>query len=87
MPYSSGGRPATEFSAMFPSSAPSYNQALVPSARVTNCGAKSTYLAGSRPSNTLGGSTTWSSTLTRIMSSASITHPLPFAPGDAVEYE
>ena len=40
----------------------------MPSARVTNCGARSAYFAGSRPSNRWGGSTTWSSTLTSTMS-------------------
>ena len=39
-------------------------------------GARSWYLAGSRPSNMSGGSTTWSSTLTRIRSSVRIRLPL-----------
>ena len=75
MPYSSGGRPATALSATLAISWSSYTHALVPSSRVTNCGARSTYLAGSRPSNTFGGSTTWSSTLTSTMSSISMTAP------------
>ena len=69
MPYSSGGRPATALSATFEISWPSYTHAFVPSARVMNFGARSTYFAGRRPSNRCGGSTAWSSTLTRTMSS------------------
>ena len=76
MPYSSGGRPATALSATLAISWPSYTQALVPSSRVTNCGARSTYFAGRRPSNRCGGSTTWSSTLTSTMSLMSIADPL-----------
>ncbi|EUA49832.1 hypothetical protein I552_0760 [Mycobacterium xenopi 3993] len=51
---------------------PLYCQTLVPSGLVTNFGANSTYFAGSRPSKTSGGSTTWSSTLTRTRSLISI---------------
>src|SRR6516164_3701693 len=72
MPYSSGGRPATAFRATFEIDAPSYSQALVPSSRVTNFGARSAYFDGNRPSNICGGSTTWSSTLTKTRSLMSI---------------
>jgi hypothetical protein len=77
MPYSSGGRPATAFSATLEISWPSYVQAFVPSTRVMNLGARSAYLAGSRPSNTFGGSTTWSSTLASTMSLMSIADSVP----------
>ena len=46
MPYSSGGRPATAFRATLEISWPSYTQALVPSSRVMNFGARSTYFGG-----------------------------------------
>jgi hypothetical protein len=68
IPYSSLGRPATAFRATLPTVSPLYCQTLVPSGFVMNFGANSTYFAGRRPSKTFGGSTTWSSTLTRTKS-------------------
>src|SRR5690242_10314284 len=82
MPYSSGGRPATALSATFAISWPSYRHALVPSSRVTNRGARPAYFAGNRPSNTWGGSTTWSSTLTRTMSSICTATPVTRTPNE-----
>src|SRR5205085_8834549 len=76
MPYSSGGRPATALSATFEISWPSYAHAFVPSARVMNFGARSAYFSGRRPSKRCGGSTTWSSTLTKTMSSMFMAPPL-----------
>src|SRR6266446_222758 len=75
MPYSAGGRPATALSPMFGSSAPRNDQTSVPSSLVTSVGASSTYLAGRWPSHMPGGSTTWSSTETRIRSSSCMPAP------------
>src|SRR3954468_20156818 len=72
MPYSAGGRPATAFRPMLGSSAPRNAQTSVPSSLRTGFGASSAYLAGRRPSHMSGGSTTWSSTLTRMRSSISM---------------
>src|SRR6516162_5714621 len=69
MPYSSGGRPATAFSPTLVACWPSKTQASVPSSAVMTLGAWSAYLAGMCPENMSGGSTTWSSTDTRIRSS------------------
>ena len=68
-PYSSGGRPATALSPTLVASWPSNTQASVPSGLVTTLGTSSLYRSGMCPSNMSGGSTTWSSTETRIMSS------------------
>src|SRR5262245_64419894 len=46
-------------------------------------GARSSYFFGTRPTNTSGGSTTWSSTLTRIMSSICMMD-LPLRPRSTV---
>src|SRR5436305_5048297 len=56
-------------------SLPSYTQTSVPSARLTLLGAMSFHLSGKWFSNMSGGSTTWSSTLTRIRSSSCIWPP------------
>ena len=75
MPYSSRGRPATALSPMLGITAPLNTQTSAPSSVWTTLGAWSAYLAGTRPSNSVGGSTRWSSTLTRIMSLAFIGPP------------
>ena len=69
IPYSSGGRPATALSPMLGICWPSKTHTSVPSALCTRRGARSFQRAGRRPSHMSGGSTTWSSTLTRIRSS------------------
>ena len=70
MPYSSGGRPTTAFRPMFGICLPSKTQTSLPSfLRTTAARAPCTAPAGGC-SNMSGGSTTWSSTLTRIRSSA-----------------
>src|SRR5665213_3392778 len=81
MPYSSRGRPATALSATLGRTWPSYSHELVPSPLVMNCGARSAYLAGSRSSNSPGGSTTWSSTLTSTISLISMAHTPSRPPG------
>ena len=53
----------------------------VPSSWCTTCGAMSWYFAGRWRSNTSGGSTTWSSTLTMIMSSICIGRAPGSCPG------
>ena len=68
-PYSSFGRPATAFSPMFGITAPLNIHTSLPSSVCSTRGAASAYFAGTRPSNMSGGSTTWSSTLMKIMSS------------------
>src|SRR5437870_3706389 len=75
MLYSSGDRPATAFSPMLGTSLPSYTHTSVPSGFLTLLGARSFHLAGTWWSHMSGGSTTWSSTLTRIMSSRRIPGP------------
>ncbi len=65
MLYSSGGRPATALSPMFGIVLPSNSQTSIPS-RWTLFGANSFHLSGRWSSKRVGGSTTWSSTLTRI---------------------
>src|SRR5450759_2617297 len=70
MLYSSGGRPATALRPMFGISAPWYTQTSVPSSLRTLRGANSLSLSGRWASNSVGGSTTWSSTLTRMRFSA-----------------
>ena len=72
MPYSSGGRPATALSPMLGISLPSNTHTSLPSSAASTFGARSASLAGRCPSNRSGGSTTWSSTLTRIRSSTCI---------------
>src|SRR5688500_6140292 len=58
---------------------PSYSQTSLPSSLWTALGARSSYFLGSLPSNSPGGSTTWSSTLTRIRSSTfTIGPPCPW---------
>src|SRR6478609_1748916 len=61
---------------MFGSSWPSYNQTSLPLAFWMTLGARSLYLAGRWLANMSGGSTTWSSTDTRIMSSVRMEVPL-----------
>src|SRR6185503_6638712 len=68
-PYSSGGRPATALRPTLVASCPSNTQASVPSPLVTTRGARLRYRAGMGASNMPGGSTTWSSTETRMRSS------------------
>src|SRR5215470_8359781 len=68
MPYSSGGRPATAFSPTFGICAPSKTHMSLPSALWTSRGARSFHFASTCRSHMSGGSHTWSSTLTRIMS-------------------
>ena len=72
IPYSSTGRPATALSPMLVASLPSKRQISVPSSRRSTTGTWSAKRAGMRSANMSGGSTTWSSTLTRIRSSSSI---------------
>ena len=69
MPYSSLGRPATALSPTLGISAPLNIHTSEPSSLRTTFGAWSRYFAGMWPSNIVGGSTRWSSTLTMIMSS------------------
>src|SRR5581483_7799797 len=83
MPYSAGGRPATALSPMFGSSWPRNDKTSVPSSFVTTRGASSAYFAGRWPSHMPGGSTTWSSTETRIMSSSCMGVPLVVEAEDA----
>ena len=68
MPYSSLGRPATALSPTFGICWFSKNQASEPSFLVRSRGALSFHFAGTWRSNMSGGSHTWSSTETRIMS-------------------
>src|SRR5438552_2981385 len=68
---------------MLPDSNPSNTQRSMPCSLVTTFGARSRYLAGTWWSNMSGGSMTWSSMLTRIMSSVRISWSLP----EAVERE
>src|SRR5262249_10475281 len=75
MLYSSGGRPATALSPMFGITLSSYIHTSMPS-RCTFLGANSIHFSGRCPSKRSGGSTTWSSTLTRIRSSARMGSPL-----------
>src|SRR5918996_1948137 len=75
MLYSSGRRPATALSPMLGITLSSYTQTSMPS-RCTFFGAYSIHFSGRWPSKRSGGSTTWSSTLTRIRSSARIVSPL-----------
>src|SRR5436190_9080126 len=83
MPYSAGGRPPTAFDPMVGSSLPRNDHTSVPSAFVTSLGTSSAYFAGRRSSHMPGGSTTWSSTETRIMSSICIACPLVLQVEDA----
>ena len=75
-PYSSGGRPATAFRPTLVASWPSNTHASVPSGLVITFGAWSLYLSGMCPANMSGGSTTWSSTDTRIRSSIFMVYSL-----------
>src|SRR3954454_4144838 len=68
-PHSSLGQLTTALSPMEPISWPSNCHFSLPSAPITMCGNRSRYLAGPWRSNMSGGSTTWSSMLTRIRSS------------------
>src|SRR4029077_3328424 len=72
MPYSSGGRPVNAWSPTFGMCRSRNFHASVPSSRCSMWGATSRYFAGRWCSNTSGGSTTWSSTLTRMRSSVRI---------------
>src|SRR2546421_10272005 len=83
-PYSAGGRPATAFSPMLGSSAPWKDHTSVPLSLVTSFGASSTYFDGRWSRHMSGGSTTWSSTETRIRSSSCM--PVPPA-GSGVQAE
>ncbi len=76
MPYSSLGRPATALRPMLGIFEPSNSQTSEPSGWRSTRGARSFHLAGMCPSNSPGGSTRWSSTLTMIMSSACTGVPL-----------
>src|SRR5438067_2012782 len=69
MPYSSGGRPATALRPMLAISRPRNVHTSLPSSFWTTRGATSAYSDGTRAVNRSGGSTKWSSTLTRIRSS------------------
>src|SRR2546423_14372187 len=77
IPYSSGGRPATALSPMFGTSNSRNCHTSVPSSLWMTLGARSRYLAGRWRSNRSGGSTTWSSTLTMIMSSVFMRFSVP----------
>src|SRR5215472_12172187 len=68
IPYSSGRRPATAFSPTFGICCPSNTQTSLPSCLWTSRGARSFHFASRWRSHMSGGSQTWSSTLTRIMS-------------------
>src|SRR5574338_258908 len=68
IPYSSGRRPATAFRPTFGICWPSNTQTSLPSGLWTSRGARSFHFAGTWRSHMSGGSHTWSSTLTRIMS-------------------
>ena len=69
MPYSSGGRPATAFKPTLGIWLPSNSQTSLPSVLRSRRGALSFHFSGRWLSNMSGGSQTWSSTLTRIISS------------------
>ena len=75
MPYSSLGRPATALSPMLGiiGAVEHPDVGAVRRVRTTLRRLVARSCAGMWPSNMSGGSTRWSSTLTRIMSSASIT--------------
>src|SRR5256714_7890691 len=77
IPYSSGGRPATALSPMFGTSNSRNCHTSVPSSLWMTLGATSRYLAGRWRSNRSGGSTTWSSTPTMIMSSVFMRFSVP----------
>ena len=66
MPYSSGGRPDDGVEADVGDLVAVVGPDVGAVVSVDQRGAWSWYLAGSRPSNMSGGSTTWSSTLTSI---------------------
>src|SRR4051794_17695897 len=68
-PHSDFGHDTTAFRPTTPVWFPRYIQRSMPLSSLTTRGASSTYLAARRPSNMLGGSTTWSSMLTRTRSS------------------
>src|SRR6187399_880079 len=72
-PHSDFGHDTTAFRPTTPVWLPRYIQRSTPLSSFTTRGASSTYLAGRRPSNMLGGSTTWSSMLTRTRSSIFMT--------------
>src|SRR5438270_6888128 len=85
MPYSSGGRPATALSPMLAISRPRNVHSSVPSSFWTTRGATSAYLAGMRAVNRSGGSTRWSSTLTRMSSSVRMPSHAGREPPDQAE--
>src|SRR5581483_1762910 len=86
MPYSAGGRPATALSPMLGNSAPRNDQTSVPLSFVTTFGASAWYFAGRWSFHMSGGSTTWSSTETRIRSSSCMRSP-SCRSGSAIEAE
>src|SRR6476661_5629018 len=87
MPYSSLGRPATALSPTFGITEPLKVQTSSPFSVWTTFGAWSLYLSGMCPSNRVGGSTRWSSTLTRMRSSAfTVRPPVPVRSGPAGSY-
>src|ERR1700754_3121320 len=71
-PHSSAGQDTTAFSPLTPCGLPWYIHWSTPLSSTTTIGASALYLAGTWRRNMSGGSTTWSSMLTRIRSSASI---------------
>src|SRR5437660_925013 len=83
MPYSSGGRPVTALSPTFGMSKSRNTHRSVPSGMCSIRGAMSLYFAGTWFSKRSGGSTTWSSTLTRIMSSMRMARSLRPCPARA----
>src|SRR5215207_4812022 len=68
-PHSSLGQLTTAFRPIEPICWPSNNHFSLPSSPITTCGTRSRYFDGEWRSNMSGGSTTWSSMLTRIRSS------------------
>ena len=74
-PHSSAGQDTTALSPLTPCGLPWYIHWSTPLSSVTTIGASSLYLAGTWLRNMSGGSTTWSSMLTRIRSSMFMTHP------------
>ena len=69
MPHSSFGHETTAFRPIEPADVPWNIHCSTPLSSATTFGASSAYFAGTWRSNMSGGSTTWSSMLTRIMSS------------------
>ena len=71
-PHSSAGQDTTALSPLTPCGLPWYIHWSTPLSSVTTTGASGLYLAGTWLRNMSGGSTTWSSMLTRIRSSVCI---------------